>query len=512
MSKFLKQKNKLNTRYIYFNESFGSREVSSEPIERTPQTPLTPERQAELDQQSTERVQQREHHDRLTQRDREQADIDLEADLAGLEETNTPVETNNVVEQPLLSPEPSLNPQERYELRQEALNDSFVGYHFIPNLSEVSAGRAWERQPSDHWALTGLKSATNLVTSTVSNGLSIVEDVAKFAWGAGEGVVNLITDYEATSGRIKHFFRDGMFDRFKTHMSDSWEDIKTTVDNSAWEGVVGKVLAIGVDTVLGAKGIGRLAQSVRRPRTAVASTEAVAEGATAEAVIASAERAILATQGRELAERLGRDTLGDRPLQPVGTLDEIYELAGRTKPDFDRQLTDIAGEVGATADLPPLKGRTRARQKIDSTEDRLDAGLTDVLRGSLVFNRMEDLYAGFQRLSGRVEIVNVKDRFTNPFSDGYRDILVNIRMDNGLLAEVQFHVKGIKEYTETFGHRVYERNRELYPRIQEFRKRERRGEVLSDSERSEYVRMKREFDENERRQRAEYDRIMSEAE
>ncbi len=59
------------------------------------------------------------------------------------------------------------------------------------------------------------------------------------------------------------------------------------------------------------------------------------------------------------------------------------------------------------------------------------------------FASLDDLYGALDSISLDFKVVRTKDRFLNPTGDGYRDILLNIRMPNGHVTELQLHMRQV---------------------------------------------------------------------
>lgn len=56
--------------------------------------------------------------------------------------------------------------------------------------------------------------------------------------------------------------------------------------------------------------------------------------------------------------------------------------------------------------------------------------------------------------------VRIKDRFKAPL-EGYRDVMMNVRMTNGHIVEVQLHLKAILDVKNGPGHPLYEEIRAI---------------------------------------------------
>ncbi|RJO77549.1 hypothetical protein D5S18_07295 [Nocardia panacis] len=149
-------------------------------------------------------------------------------------------------------------------------------------------------------------------------------------------------------------------------------------------------------------------------------------------------------------------------------------------PETQRALNELAGEIagqtgGAAHWRTQPKDRERAWEKIG--EYRGDVSrLVDLVGARIVFDRVDEVYRALACIADdtRVEIVYIKDRFDCPQASGYRDVLLNLRMPNGHIAELCLHLRRI-EAVVRYEHALYEvqrdfetlarrENRELSPR------------------------------------------------
>lgn len=158
-------------------------------------------------------------------------------------------------------------------------------------------------------------------------------------------------------------------------------------------------------------------------------------------------------------------------LQPVKNLDELYDRAKAAEPQFKADVENAAKAVGGKAVFTPaqyaepgttLKSRTSAERKMKSELNNDPTQLRDVLRGSVVTNDVLSARQAASQFIGdhQDDILRVKDRFTNPVS-GYRDILINYRTPDGLVAEVQFGAQNMIDTKNGEGHALYEQMRVL---------------------------------------------------
>jgi len=113
-----------------------------------------------------------------------------------------------------------------------------------------------------------------------------------------------------------------------------------------------------------------------------------------------------------------------------------------------------------------LKSRKSAERKVQNELGGDPSQLRDVLRATIVSQKIEDVRAAAAKFmeANKANIVKVKDRIVNPAPGGYRDILINFRTPNGLISEVQFNTPVMIKAKLGDGHRIYEAVRVLEAR------------------------------------------------
>jgi hypothetical protein len=79
------------------------------------------------------------------------------------------------------------------------------------------------------------------------------------------------------------------------------------------------------------------------------------------------------------------------------------------------------------------KGRTRFGGRFEY--------LLDLAASTVIFPNLQALYAGAAVLIGHADIVRLRDRFETRRANGYSDMIVNLRMKNGHIVEMQLHVQ-----------------------------------------------------------------------
>ena len=154
----------------------------------------------------------------------------------------------------------------------------------------------------------------------------------------------------------------------------------------------------------------------------------------------------------------------------------MIERAAEAKPEYDQKIIDIAQRLGAVGQkIAPLKKIGRSAEKL-ATEPReegapLDPGvLKDLLRSTIVVSTyadaqavVDEIYREFKVMKGRV-----KDRTDANIQapdvtgrrgflpSGYGDVLINVVMPNGAVAEIQINVPEMMSAKENEGHKLYE--------------------------------------------------------
>ncbi|MER7472411.1 toxin glutamine deamidase domain-containing protein [Micromonospora sp. NPDC000018] len=129
--------------------------------------------------------------------------------------------------------------------------------------------------------------------------------------------------------------------------------------------------------------------------------------------------------------------------------------------ELNRIATDLAGGHGQPGWRTKPKGRDRVNDKLVEYDN--DASrLKDLAAAKVEFRRLDDVYNALDALDRDpdVVIVGIKDRFLTPMRSGYRDILVNLRLSSGHVAELRLHLASIDEVAK-WEHPLYEVRRNL---------------------------------------------------
>ena len=165
-----------------------------------------------------------------------------------------------------------------------------------------------------------------------------------------------------------------------------------------------------------------------------------------------------------VAEKVG----GKVPRQDTRNLDALYGEAAVADKDLKRMTRIIAESTGGTPVFPPgggLKGRKRAREKIEVELGGDASALRDIARSSIEYDDVDQVYQALEFiLHQRYEVVRVKDRALEPLPSGFWDIHLNLCMPNGHVTELQLHLREIRQYSIRKGHDLYEQIRGMEAR------------------------------------------------
>ena len=185
--------------------------------------------------------------------------------------------------------------------------------------------------------------------------------------------------------------------------------------------------------------------------------------------IAAAEAAIAKYKKAEPPDPLTKKERahGNKLLKP------LYESATSNKPEFDKTLDRIADEVNGYAKKPGLKKEYRAVTKL-AIENAWDVEtMKDLLRGTIAVSTPEDAQRvinaigkvyKFDRLKNRLSIDLVDNKGKplkgEPLSTGYQDMLANVVLPDGTVAEIQISTPEMLA-AKHLGHEIYAFEREM---------------------------------------------------
>jgi predicted transcriptional regulator len=158
---------------------------------------------------------------------------------------------------------------------------------------------------------------------------------------------------------------------------------------------------------------------------------------------------------------------GDKLMKP------LFDAANRNKDAFDETLDRIAEGMNSYAKKPAVKKPYRAVTKLAMENAWDTAGMKDLLRGTIVVATPEDAQQvineigkvyGFDRIKNRLSIDLANDKGETvegkPLSTGYQDVLTNVVLPDGTIAEIQISTPAMLA-AKNLGHEIYAFEREM---------------------------------------------------
>jgi hypothetical protein len=165
----------------------------------------------------------------------------------------------------------------------------------------------------------------------------------------------------------------------------------------------------------------------------------------------------------------------------LGKVQQVMGLKSGHNPD------DITDEQWGNDDgylfIAPLKGEKRAREKVEGDYDGDWSQLRDVVRATISVPTM----AQVKQAVGHLHDVGIdlaqkpKNRFEKSTHEGYRDLMAIVKLPNGMVAELQIHVKAMTQ-AKNHGHHHYGITRSLQTKYNEIEP----SDKWSDEDHSEY--------------------------
>ncbi|MEO1589686.1 MAG: DUF4157 domain-containing protein [Cyanobacteria bacterium J06632_22] len=174
----------------------------------------------------------------------------------------------------------------------------------------------------------------------------------------------------------------------------------------------------------------------------------------------------------EKEELMGIESTQEKPMQQVDGQGRVTPMMANgweiAFTEFRPLVEDIAKQMGdnVTAKVGAMKGQERALFKTEYKYDGDSENLVDLVRGTLVCADVSDVIATFKVVKQRANVLRVKNRFAQPM-DGYRDIMINVEMSNGHVAEIQISMQAMQDAKDKrvdgkeSGHDLYKKVRVL---------------------------------------------------
>ncbi|MGI2259304.1 GTP pyrophosphokinase [Shewanella sp. GXUN23E] len=143
--------------------------------------------------------------------------------------------------------------------------------------------------------------------------------------------------------------------------------------------------------------------------------------------------------------------------QNSADLNTLYQQAPAAHHELTALLNHTASQSQTQLVMGDVKSRQRAGQKVAGKLQGDASQLTDIVRGTLIADSLDDLMTSFNTLEQQANIVQLKNRFASPKRSGYRDLNLLIELpQTGMMAEVQLHLRKIADIKSGIEHQAYQ--------------------------------------------------------
>jgi len=167
------------------------------------------------------------------------------------------------------------------------------------------------------------------------------------------------------------------------------------------------------------------------------------------------------TSGTSIVARIVKNAPASSD-QAHANLDKLYADSVKAQPVFQKLIDSVGVSTRAEKTMHgPPKDRDRAEEKIELNYGGDAAKINDLVRASLSYNKVADVYKALDKLSKTkgIEIVLVKDRIAKPISGGYRDVSLKVKVE-GHVCELQLHLGSVMKAKQG-AHKLYEEIRSI---------------------------------------------------
>ena len=154
-------------------------------------------------------------------------------------------------------------------------------------------------------------------------------------------------------------------------------------------------------------------------------------------------------------------------------LKPLFDAATRNKTEFDNTLDRIANDLRGYAKKPGIKGLARAVTKLIVENKNDPTTMKDLLRGTIVVNTFQEAQEAINAVAEVYTFDRIKNRLAVdltspdgavlqgvPLSTGYQDILTNVILADGTVAEIQISTPEMVA-AKHLGHEIYAFEREM---------------------------------------------------
>lgn len=246
-------------------------------------------------------------------------------------------------------------------------------------------------------------------------------------------------------------------------MSEVIAQAATAVGEASFQARVQERVAAGQDPQQAALEVAReIVAMQRRAQSSVVQESEQLRGILDDDTLAAVQQALGA-----YAKARADDTLSAEEITTAREiLTPMLEAAAEAKPAFDQAVREISEQFGTQPLLSKVKGFDRAAVKL-MRETAIEEGgapipgrVNDLLRATIVVDSPDQVEAAIEAIANRFDVVRVKNRFKEPLPTLYRDVLMTVRTEEGVDAEIQINVPEMLVAKDS-GHKLYEMSRSL---------------------------------------------------
>ncbi|PKG56642.1 GTP pyrophosphokinase [Shewanella sp. Choline-02u-19] len=151
-----------------------------------------------------------------------------------------------------------------------------------------------------------------------------------------------------------------------------------------------------------------------------------------------------------------------QPRQTSADLDTLYAIAPDAQQELADLLSSITNQTQTHAVLADIKSRDRAQVKLKNKLNNDASQLTDLVRASIVSKDIYNLMQAYALVKSDSQIIQVKNRFSEPKDSGYRDLNLLVKLPKSqMIAEIQLHLADIADIKSGDEHLVYEQVQQM---------------------------------------------------
>ncbi len=148
--------------------------------------------------------------------------------------------------------------------------------------------------------------------------------------------------------------------------------------------------------------------------------------------------------------------------QPSGDdVEELYRMVEATRGELVSLGKQYTPEGGEFAVRPNLKDYGRVKQKAEEYAIQKGRGVSyndvwDIDAATVIVETFDEVYEVGKALLEDSRVIRFKNNFSNPAALGFRGLLFNVRLSNGVISELQVVDRNTWTFKNSLGHLCYE--------------------------------------------------------